>query len=120
MRTLSRLWQYFNILEAKVLAGEAELFVGPRLENDLDSLVKARGALVRRHAKGGELDPGKAAPRTPIGPTAGQQVEQRHLLGEAQRMVERGQRHRRADAQPLGARGGQRPDHMHRGTDAKP
>jgi len=103
----------------EMLAGESELRLGPSFEHDLHRLMKARDALLRRHAKGGEFDPRKAAAGAPIDPATGQHVEQCHLLGKAQRMVERGERDRRADAQTLGPRGGQRPDHMHGRTDAE-
>src|SRR5271166_3483911 len=119
MRQLRRLWQYLDVVEAEVLAGEVEPLVGPGPQDDLDGLAKARRALFRRDAKCGELDPGKAAPRTPIDPPAREQIEQRHLLGEAQRMVEQRERHRRPDPQPRCARCGQCPDHVHRGTDAE-
>src|SRR3979409_1779657 len=68
-----------------------------------------------RPARVAEPGRGEASPGAPIDPAARQHVEQRHFLGEAQRMIERRQRHRRADAQAFGARGGQRAQHGPRG-----
>src|SRR5882757_811966 len=61
----------------------------------------------------------EAAARTPVNPTTRQHVEQRHFLGQSERMVERGQGHRRTDAQAFRARGGQRAQHVYRGADAE-
>ena len=77
-----------------------------------------RGALSSPgNAEGGELAALEAAARAPVDPAARQHVQQRHLLGEAQRVVERRQRHRRADAQPFGARRGHGAHHVHRRAD---
>src|SRR6516162_9731119 len=102
-----------------MLAGKVEPLVGPRPQYDLDRLAEPRRAFLRRHAKGGEFDARKAAAGAPIDPAAGQHIEQRHLLGEPQGMVEWDERHRRADAQPLGSSRCQSAYHMYRGTDAE-
>src|SRR5262249_21192182 len=119
MRQLRRLWQYFDILEAEVLAGEVKAFVGPGAQHDFHGLAKPRCAFFGRHPKRGEFDTREAAPGAPIDPTAGQNVEAGDFLGKPQRMVEGGERHRRPDAQSLCARCRQCSDHVHRGTHAE-
>src|SRR6516165_1749149 len=84
-----------------MLAGEVKFLVGPGAQDDLDGLAEARRTFLGRHPKSGELDPCEAAARAPVDAAARQYVEQRHLLGEAQGMIEWGERHCGADAQPL-------------------
>src|SRR5262249_16480491 len=57
------------------------------------------------HPEGLEFHPVEAAAGAPVHAPAREHVEQRHLLGEPQRVVERGQRHREPDAQRARARG---------------
>ena len=119
MRNLHRLWQHLHPVEAEMLAGEGQFFVGPSAQDDLDRLTEAGGAFIRRHAEILELDSGKAAAGAPIDAAPRQHVEQGHLLGEAQRVVEGRQRHAGADAQAARAGGGEHPHHVHRWADAE-
>jgi hypothetical protein len=119
MRPLQRLGQQLDVIEGKVPAPEAETVLGPGLEHDVDGLAKALGAFLGRHAEGAELRRGEAAAGAPVDAATRQHVEQRHFLGEPQRMIEGGQRNRRADAQPPGARRRQRAQHVHRRADAE-
>ena len=119
MRALQRLGQHLDVVEAEMRALVREALLGPGLQDDLDGFAEALGALLGWHAEGIELRMGKAAAGTPVDPAARQHVEQRHLFGEPQRMIERGQRHRRADAQALGACRRHDAQHVHRGADAE-
>ena len=77
--------------------------------------AEAFGALLDRHPEGRELGRVEAAA---CAPPAGENVQQRDLFGQAQRVVERREGDRGADAEPLG--GGRHP-HRHRvdgGADA--
>ena len=91
--------------------------VGPGGKHDIDRLAKARRALLDRDAEGVELADGEAAARAPVHPSAGEHVEQRDLLGQAQRMVERRERDGRADAQRLRLRRRHGRHHVHRRAD---
>ncbi len=82
MRPLRRLWQYLDIVEMEMPTGKAQPLIGPGAQDDLDRLAKPRRALLGRHSKRRKFNPRKAASGAPIDPSAGQQVEQRDLLGK--------------------------------------
>ena len=94
--------------------------VGPRLQHDLDGLVEPPRAFLPRDAKGGEFATLEPPPRSPVDPPAGQHIQQRHLLRQPQRVIERRQRHGGADPQPRRPRRRHRPHHVHRRADREP
>ena len=80
--------------------------------------MKALVGLGRRDAEGLELARIESAPGAPVHATARQNIEQRDLLGQSQRMIQRGECHRGADAQFFRARGRIRAHHRNRGAHA--
>ena len=117
MRALAGLGQQLDVVELPVFALVADAFVGPARQHDLDGFAEALGALGHGDAEGLELDPGEAAAGAEVDPAAGEMVEQRDLLGEAQGVVERGQGDGGADPEAPGLGGGERGHHVHRGAD---
>jgi hypothetical protein len=61
---------------------------------------------------------GSQAP-PPVDPGAREDSQQRHFLGEPKRVVERDQRNRRTNPEPLGASRGHGTHHVHRQADGK-
>ena len=97
--------QHLDVVEVPVLAVERQPLAASTPRSTTSTASRNRGdGLVERHAEGVELGPLEAPAGAPVDPPAGEHVEQGDLLGQAQRVVERGQRHRRADAQPLDVR----------------
>ena len=99
LRPLVRFGQDLDVLERPVVAAVGDPFARPGLQHDLDVLAEARIALLGGHVERGVLGAVEAAADPPVDPAARQHVEQGDLLGDAQRVVERGQRHRRPDPQ---------------------
>ena len=90
---LQRLGQDLDAVVAPELALVATALVPPGGQHDLDALAEAVGALLHRHAEGLELDAVEAAAGAPVHAAAREDVDHGDLLGEPQRVVERGQRH---------------------------
>jgi hypothetical protein len=90
------------------------------LAQDLQRLEQTPPALARWYRIRLEfvLD-GAGADRQPCQSAVREDVERGDILRQPQRVIERRQRHSGADAQPLGARRRQRPDHVHRRADAE-
>src|SRR5437899_1459393 len=118
MRLLKRLGQHLEIVEGMETATKVEAWIAPGLQHDLDSLVEADVTFVWRHAESAELARIEAAAGAPIDAASGQNIEQGDFLGEAHRMIERGERHCGADAKPLGASGSVGTHHGDRGAHA--
>ena len=102
-----------------VLAAELETVLCPGTEYDLDGLAKPRNAFLGRDAEGFEFGTIEAATGAPVDASAGEHVEQGDFLGEAQRMIERGERDGRTDAQPARPGRGQHRHQVHRGAHAE-
>src|SRR5437764_14796137 len=100
-----------------VLPVPGETLVLPGCQHELDRLPEARLAFLRRHAERLELRRVEAPARPPVDPPAGEHVEQRHLFGQAQRMVKGCQGDARTNAQMLRLAGHVHTHEMHRGTD---
>src|SRR5580700_10782477 len=117
MRLLERpgLHSYIGDLVKTALVGDP-LF-GPRAHDYFQRLLEALAALVARHPETLEVHRDRAAPRAVLQPPAGQQVGGGRLLGGAQWMMERQQRHRGAEANALGALRGRDRDHQRRRHD---
>ena len=98
MGLLQRFGQHLQTLEADELALEGDAFLGPGGQDHLDVLAETGVALLRRDGEGVELHALEAPAGAPVDPTAGQDVEQGHLLGQAQRMVGGGQGHPHTNA----------------------
>jgi hypothetical protein len=92
-------------VEAVVLAVVREGFVGPRLLQDFERLVKPLAAFRIGHAIGGVAARVAAAPGAEDEAPAADHIDRRGLLGQAQRMGQRQDVHRGADLDALGARG---------------
>src|SRR5438445_10614563 len=103
MRLLHWLRQDLNIFEAIVVAFVIYLFLAAGLENVLDRLLEFCGAFIGFDTEGAKLSLIECAASTPIDAPTGENIEQRDFFGEAQRMVERGERDGGADAKPFGS-----------------
>jgi len=79
---------------------------------------EAQGTFLWRHTKNLELGRVKPPPCPPVDPATAEDIEQRHLFGQAQRVVKRRQGDPRADAQMLGPTGHVHAHQMHRGAHA--
>ena len=82
------------------------LIGGPRLENDLKSLVEARVGLFLRDAEAREFGVAVALADAEVEPPAREKVDGGSLLGEQNRIVPGQHDHGGAEAQRPGARGG--------------
>jgi len=91
-------------LEEPPVIGEAIL--GPRPLHDLHRLVEALAALLLRHAVPAELGGAIAAPHPDVEAAIRDDIHQRHLLGEPERVVKGQDGRGEADANAPGARGG--------------
>ena len=118
MRALRGPGEDLDVLEVVVAALPVQALPGPGRQHDLHGLVEALGALRRGHAEGAELTGVEAAASPPVHPSSGEHVEQRDLLGDAQRVLHGSERHRRSDSQALGARCEVAAHHVDRGTHA--
>ena len=105
VRLLVRPRHRARVVEAVILAVVRERVLGPRLLHDFERLVKALAAFRIGHAIGGIAARVAAAPGTEEQAPAARLVDRRGLLGQPQRMVQRQHMHRRADLDPLRARG---------------
>jgi hypothetical protein len=105
---LLRRRRHGELVEREVLAVEGEWLTRPRPPQHLDGLLGSRAALLARHPEVGELLVPVAGREAQIQPAAGEQVGDRGVLGQPQRVVQRGEQHRGAqpDAPRAGAQGG--------------
>jgi len=118
MRLLERLGQDLDVVEVHEAAVEAGALLPPGRQHRLEVLAELRVAVLGRDAEDLVLARIEAAPCAPVHAPAREHVEQRHLLGDAQRVSERGQGHRGADAQAPRARRHVRPHQVHVRADA--
>ena len=112
------LGQHLDLVEVVVVAVPGDALVAPGFEHDLDAFAEAGVGLFDGHIEGAELGLVEAAPGAPIDAPAGEHVEQRDFLGDAQRVIERGEGDGGADADVLGAVGDVHAHQMHGGADA--
>lgn len=77
----------------------------PRLPEHVDRREEARHPFGQRHPKCLELFGPPAQAHAQHKPAAGDQVDHRGVLRQADRLVQRGKQQRRADQDPPGARG---------------
>ena len=89
MRTLVRLRQDFDLFVAVKFAFECETLARPRRKDDFDGLSKARCAFCWVDVEYCELGRVEASSGTPIDPPTGEDIEERDLLGDSQRMNRR-------------------------------
>src|SRR5271155_1917946 len=86
MRMLERLRQNFDIVEREVFSAVAKPLVAPCCQDDFNRLTKTQLAFALGHGESSKLARIEAASCTPIHSTAGQDIEQCDLLGQADRM----------------------------------
>ena len=82
-----------------------EPLLGPGLEHDVHGLVEALAVLLLGHVVAPELGRAVAPPHAHVETALRDDVDQRHLLGQPQRVVERQDRRGQADPHPARARG---------------
>ena len=113
MRALHRRRQYSHVLEIEEPAVVTERLLLPGLEHDLQRLAHPGLALLDGHAVGSVVVGHEATAYAQLQPAARDLVEHGVRLGQMQRVVQRQQRHRRA--QPDARRpGGHRGQHHRR------
>ena len=100
---LDGLGEHLDVVEVPEPAVERQPLVGPCRQDDLHGFAEAGGGLVARDAERLELGALEAPAGAPVETPAGEVVEHGDLLRQSQRVVEGGQRHGRADADPPGA-----------------
>src|SRR5439155_1381483 len=104
VRPLQRLRQHLDPVAPEVFPLVGQAIGGPGAEDDVHRLLEAGGALLWRNPEGPELGAVEASSGSPVHPATGEDVEERDLLGEPERVVEGGERDRRADPEPPRAR----------------
>src|SRR5215831_19236814 len=117
MGLLERFRQDLDILKMPVVSIPGETLVLPGRQHDLDSFPEARMTFLWRHAERLELRRVESPASPPVDPTAGEDVEQRHLFGQAQRMIKGRQGDAHTNTQMLRLAGHMHAHQMHRGTD---
>ena len=118
VRPLQGLGDHAHVVEREEAPRVAEALFGPRAAHDLDGLVEALAALLLGHAVSGELGRAVAPPHAHVEPAVRDDVDEGHLLGEAQRVMEGQDRRGEADAHP--ARPGRRRRRERRGIHRQP
>src|SRR5262249_4418523 len=99
-RPVHRLRRELHPAEARVLAVEARVVLGPQLAHDRDRLVAERAALGEDVAHRPDLLLDRAYPHAQDQPPAAQHVERRGRLREANRVVVRQHEHGRPETNP--------------------
>ena len=112
VRLLHRLGGDGDIVELEVPSPVAHPRRRPGGDQQLDDLVGARAPLRLRHAHHLELLEPVSRGDSQVEAPAAEGVDHGHVLGEAQRVVQRRQQYRRAEAHPPRAHG-HRAEHRH-------
>src|SRR5580704_2953940 len=115
MRFLDGLRRHFDILKVEELALEGDGLAGKGTADDFEGLVGARAALLGRHAETLKLFALEADPNAKLEATAGDHINGRNVLGQADRIVQRHQQHPGCDADPVGTGGDRRGGGQDRG-----
>ena len=102
---LHRLRLDLRVVDGEAAAVEVDPFLGPRPPHDLDAFLDARRTLVLRDAEDFKLLQPVPDPDAHVEPPAEQLVQDGHLLGDEQRVVEGQDLDGGADAYALGAHG---------------
>ena len=102
MRLLHRLGDHADVGDLVVLPLERKRLPGPRARQDLQRFLESLPVLVLRHAVAAELGGAVAAPHAHVESALRDDVDERHLLGEPERLVEREDRGGEADTNALG------------------
>src|SRR5258708_3811941 len=97
MRPTHRPRQHAHVSELEILAVETKSLAGPREFENLDSLERAAESLRARDAEAFELLSTVAETNSKPKPPARDYIDERRVLGQLQRMVERRQQDVRAD-----------------------
>ena len=92
MGLLLRFWQHLYVMEMPIVPRPGQTVVRPRCQDDLDCLSKPPVAFFLRYTEDLEFRRIEPPSSTPVDPTTGEYIEQRHLFGQAQRVVKRRQR----------------------------
>jgi len=106
VRLLHRLGDHRDLGHLEKAAVVTEALLRPRALEDLHRLVEAVTALLLRHAEAAELGGPVAASHPHVEASVGDDVHQRHLLGQSERVVKGQDGGGQADADAPGARGG--------------
>src|SRR5689334_16748568 len=107
MRLLQRPRHEGQVAGMKICAVERKGFIGPRRKDEIERLLKPSAALLRRNAVMG-IVPRNPASDAEFKTTITENVGNRGLLGDLDGVVQRQQRHRRAETdllRPLRRRG---------------
>ena len=108
-----------TLVALEVIAREGHALLRPGGDHRLDVLAENSVAVLRVDAEGLEFGLLVAAADAPVHPASGKHVEQRHLLGQPQGVVERRQGDAGADAEVLRPRGHMGAHEVNRRTDAE-
>ena len=92
-----------HVAELPVLSRKGHPLLGPRLDEHVDTFLETRPAVVESHAMADELEGSIPAPHSDDESAAAQDVERGGFLGEPERVMERHDIDRRANADALGA-----------------
>ncbi len=111
-RLLGGRGRHDDVVEAEVLALVGEPLAAPGQLEDLDGLVGTRATLALGHAEHGEFVRLVAGREPDVEAAAGQLVDHGQVLGQPQRVVQRGQQDRGAEA----GRGGSHRQRAQRGA----
>jgi hypothetical protein len=101
-----------RVLDREALAGEGDGLAFPQPADDLQDLVGDRSALLAVEAVRGGFSGEVADAERELGATVRDEVEHRHVLGEAHRVIVRGEADTGRDAHGLGAGGHRSADHQ--------
>src|SRR5208282_2927560 len=116
MRTAGGTRQNSHIMKIEMFALDAEALAGPRALQNFDRLQGAAEARLLRNLQRVEFLVAVAHPDAEAEAAAREHVDHRGVLGEAQRMIERGEQDVSAELQAGGARG-DRGQHRHDGRE---
>src|ERR1700685_4181836 len=105
MRPTHRLRQHAHVSELEILAVETESLAGTRQLENLDSLERAAESLCARHAEALKFLGTIAETNSKPQPPAREYIDERGVLSQLQRVIERGQQDVGADGDARGARG---------------
>src|SRR5439155_18325823 len=108
MRPLERFGDHPDLGNREVATLEREALQGPRFEHDREAFLETLAILDLGHAIALELDGPVAATDTDVEPSFAQDIDDRELFGESNRIVEWKDRGGQADAHPPRPRRGRR------------
>src|SRR5204862_2766674 len=98
VRARNSLRNHPHLVEGEEPSTIREALLGPRALHDVDGLVEALAPLLLGHAVARQFCRPVATAHADVETTFGDDVHERHLLGESQRMMEGQDGRRQADA----------------------